>query len=154
MLALLRHRDQLAALRRYPEFIPAALQELLRYDSLVQLSTRIPGEDVVFGDARIPAGSLVFVSLGAANRDPLRFPDADRLDIFRSDKRHLAFSAGIHHCLGSPLALLEAQAALSAMIVQLDDLELEPEPGIIEWQPEIIFRGPRSLPVTFSPRTA
>lgn len=152
MLALLRHRDQLAALRAHPQLMPTAIQEFLRYDSPVQLSTRIPGEDVAFDGTTIPAGSLVFVSLGAANRDPRRFASADRLDVARSDNRHLAFSAGIHYCLGSALALLEAETAISAMIEQLDGLELASD--VVEWQPEIIFRGPRSLPVVFSPRAA
>jgi cytochrome P450 len=151
MLALLRHRDQLELLRAHPEVMDSAIQELLRYDSPVQLSTRVPKHEVSFGGKTIPAGSLLFVSLAAANRDSERFPDADRLDLRRGDNRHLAFSAGIHYCLGSALALLEGEVALGAVVNQLGELELE-EDGV-EWQKEIIFRGPRRLPVRFTQRS-
>jgi cytochrome P450 len=147
-LALLRNRAELERLRAQPALMPTAIQELLRYDSPVQLSTRIPCEDVVFGGQTIPAGSLVFLAIGAANRDPARFADADRLDISRADNRHLAFSGGIHYCLGAALALVEAESAIGAIVHELVDLELASD--TIEWQREIIFRGPRALPVRFA----
>jgi hypothetical protein len=152
ILALLRHPDQLALLRAQPALLPDAIQELLRYDSPVQLSTRVPSEDTSLHGKAIPAGSLVFVALGAANRDPERFADPDRLDITRSDNRHLAFSAGIHYCLGAALALVEGQAAIGAIVHGLDDIELVSNE--VEWQKEIIFRGPRSLPIAFTPAAA
>lgn len=102
----------------------------------------------MFGGQTIPAGSLVFLAIGAANRDPARFADADRLDLERADNRHLAFSGGIHYCLGAALALVEGEAAIGAIVQRLGHLELATE--TIEWQREIIFRGPRSLPVRFA----
>jgi len=148
ILALVQHRAQLDLLRARPELAPAAIQELLRYDSPVQLSTRVPSEDVVFGGQTIPAGSLVFLALGAANRDPARFADPDRLVLERPDNRHLAFSGGIHYCLGAALARVEGEAAIGAVVRRLGDLELATD--AIEWQREIIFRGPRALPVRFA----
>ena len=150
ILALIQHRAQLDLLRARPELVPAAIQELLRYDSPVQLSTRIPCEDMTFGGQTIPAGSLVFLAIGAANRDPARFADPDRLDLERPDNRHLAFSGGIHYCLGAALAVVEGEAAIGAIVRQVPDLELATEE--IEWQREIIFRGPRALPVRFAPQ--
>ncbi len=152
MLALLRNPEQLALLRARPELMDAAIQEMLRYDSPVQLSTRVPSEEVVIADKTIPAGSLVFVSLGSANRDPARFADADRFDIARGESRHLAFSAGIHYCLGSALAIAEGQVAFGEIVHGLAGLELEPQG--VTWQPEIIFRGPATLPVRFAPQGA
>ena len=148
ILALIRNPAQLELLRARPELAPAAIHELLRYDSPVQLSSRIPSEDMVFGGQTIPAGSLVFLAIGAANRDPARFADPDRLDLERPDNRHLAFSGGIHYCLGAALALVEGEAAISAVVQRLGHMALATD--TIEWQREIIFRGPRSLPVSFA----
>jgi cytochrome P450 len=148
MLALMSFPDQLAALRRAPDSVPDAIQELLRYDSPVQLSTRVPSEAIVVGGKTIGAGELVFLALGAANRDPDRFEDPDTLDLQREDNRHLAFSGGIHYCLGAALAQLEGDVAFRAILESFDELELQTE--AIEWQREVIFRGPRALPVTFT----
>ena len=151
MLALMAFPDQLAALRRAPDSVPEAIQELLRYDSPVQLRTRVPSEDIAVGGKTIGAGELVFVALGSANRDPDRFAAPDTLDLQRADNRHLAFSGGIHYCLGAALAMLEGEVAFRAILENFHDLELQTE--VIEWQREVIFRGPRALPVTFTARS-
>jgi cytochrome P450 len=149
MLALLRHPDQLALLRERPEIVSSAMDELLRYDSPVQLITRLSREEVSLRGRTIPAGSLVFLALGSANRDPDQFPDPDRLDLTRKDNRHIAFAPGTHFCLGAMLAHLEGQIAIGAIARSFVDIKLASD--AVELQSEIIFRGPQTLPVTFSP---
>ncbi|AKJ00841.1 hypothetical protein ATI61_112104 [Archangium gephyra] len=148
-LALLKNRGEMERLRQDPSLIRGAIDEMLRYDSPVQLNTRVPKKDVTLHGKTIPAGDLIYFSLGSANRDPTQFPDPDRFDITRREKGHLAFSGGIHYCLGAALALIEGQVAFSTLVREFPDLELVP--GEIDWQKEIIFRGPQTLPVTFSP---
>jgi cytochrome P450 len=108
-LALLENRDQLARLRRQPELTRRAVEELLRYDSPAQLVRRIARCDIALGGSRVRAGDQVLVVLGAANRDPGRHPDPDRLDLARNGPSHLAFGRGLHFCVGAGLARLEAQ---------------------------------------------
>jgi pimeloyl-[acyl-carrier protein] synthase len=102
VLALLNHPEEFAKLRSEPALLPAAVEELLRYDSPVQRTGRITDTDVELDGRKIPKGSLVVTAIGAANRDPAHFPDPDRLNITRRDNRHVAFGFGIHFCLGAP----------------------------------------------------
>jgi pimeloyl-[acyl-carrier protein] synthase len=146
-LALLRHPDQLQRLRGDPGLIGSAVEELLRYDGPVQRTARIPSEDVTIGRRTIPKGELVLPFIGAADRDPAQFPDPDRLDIGRADNRHIAFGWGIHFCLGAPLARLEGQIALGALVRRLPKLALATDRP--EHRPSLTLRGLTSLPVSF-----
>jgi cytochrome P450 len=123
-LALLRHPDQMRRLREEPTLLDNAIEELLRFDSPVQFTARVPKEDVELGGQRIAAGQQVMCVLGAANRDPAQFPDPDRLDVGREDMRHVAFGLGSHYCLGAPLARLEGAVAFSTMLRRFPDLHL------------------------------
>ncbi|MDC0712646.1 cytochrome P450 [Stigmatella sp. ncwal1] len=149
VLALLRNRDEFERLKQDPSLIRGAIDEILRYDSPVQLNTRVPKKDITLHGKTIPAGDLIYFSLGSANRDPSQFPEPDRFDITRKDNRHLAFSGGIHYCLGAALALIEGQIAISTLVREFPDMALVP--GTIDWQKEIIFRGPQTLPVLLNP---
>jgi cytochrome P450 len=146
-LALLRHPDQLQALRRSPRLIGSAIEELLRYDAPAQRTGRMPNTDVELGGKAIPKGALVLGLIGAANRDPAHFPDPDRLDLARADNRHLAFGWGIHFCLGAPLARAEAQAAIATLASRLPGLALAT--ATPEWREASALRGLKALPVTF-----
>lgn len=144
MIALLRHPDQLALLRREPERVPAAVEELLRYDSPVQLTSRIVLRDTLFRGHAFRCGQQIVLVIGAGNRDPDRFPDPDRLDVCREDVRPLSFGHGLHYCLGAQLARLEAQIALEALLTRLPELRFG---GEIEWGRNTVLRGPRALPL-------
>lgn len=148
LLALLRHPAEAEALRAAPGLAAAAVEEVLRYDGPTQAMVRVALEDITVHERRIRRGDRVFLLLNAANRDPRRFADPDRLDIRRPDNRHVAFGAGPHFCLGAPLARLEAQIALPALLTRLPGLSLEREAP--EWLPSLVFRGMRALPVTFT----
>jgi cytochrome P450 len=111
-LALLSNPDELQRLRDDPTLLNGAIDEILRFDSPVQLDSRVAREPVELRGKRIAPGQRVICLLGAANRDPQVFPDADRLDVGRSAVNYLAFGRGIHYCLGSPLARLEGRVAL------------------------------------------
>ena len=150
VLALLQHPDQLAALRADPTRLPAAVEEFVRYDGPALLAIRrFPREDVTIGDVTVPAGETVLLSLAAANRDPRRFPDADRFDLGRDAGGHLALGHGIHYCLGAPLARLETEIALAALLERLPDLQLDGDPGDLRWRPSLRARGLLTLPVTY-----
>ncbi len=143
LLALLRHPDQLERLRRDPSLGPSAVEELLRYDGPVHVTSRIATEDVEVAGTPVRKGEQVVVVLAAANRDPAVFPDPDRLDIGRRDNRHLTFSAGMHYCLGAALARLEGEVVIGALLRRFPHLELaEPEPTYRE---HFVLRGLRSL---------
>lgn len=147
--ALLRHPGQWRRLREDPRGLPAAVEELLRYDGPVQRVGRIALTDVELAGVRIPEGSLVLGFLGAANRDPAHFPDPDRLDVTRDQPRHLAFGYGAHYCLGAPLARLEAVITLGALLRRFPGLALEgPGPS---WRPSSTLRGLAALPVSLRP---
>ena len=148
LLALLRHPDQLERLRQEPELMETAIDELLRYDSPVQTDGRTALEDIEWNGELIKQGQQVFLLLGAANRDPAEFPDPDRLDISRGSKRHMSFGRGIHHCLGAPLARIEAQVALEKLLERYESLELAGEP---RFKDHIVLRGLRELPVDVTP---
>jgi cytochrome P450 len=114
-LALLQHPDQLDWLARHPDLCAGAVDELLRYDSPVQVASRIARNDLVLGGSRVRKGQQVLVVLGAANRDPARYPNPDRLDLTRTGTAHLAFGNGLHFCVGAGLARLEAQETFNRL---------------------------------------
>jgi cytochrome P450 len=144
VLALLRAPDQLNLLRRSPELVSGAVDELLRYDSPVQMTQRVATEDLELADHRVTAGDELLLVLGAANRDPSVFTEPNRLDVRRDARRHVAFGGGIHHCLGASLARLQGQVALSAVIARFSRLELVGRPIR---RPTFTLRGLESLPV-------
>ena len=146
-LALLRHPDQLRRLRENPGLIGTAVEELLRFDGPVQRTARIPSEDVVIDGRTIAKGEMVMPFIGAADRDPVQFPDPDRLDIGRSDNRHIAFGWGIHFCLGAPLARVEGQIAINALVQRLPKLTLATDTP--QFRQSLTLRGLASLPVQF-----
>jgi cytochrome P450 len=151
VLSLLEHPDQLALLRATPELLPSAIEEVLRYRSPFQWMTRATTRQVELHGQIIPAGKLVLPVMGAANRDPRQFPDANRLDIRRDPNPHIAFGHGIHACLGAPLARLEARIALGDFLERVDTFELASnEP----WEPRKALQvlGPTRLPIRFKAR--
>ena len=150
LYALLRHPAELARLEREPALLKSAIDEMLRWDSPVQATFRIPTEEVALGGQILPKGALVIAAIGAANRDPAVFPDPDRFDVGRADNRHLSFGFGVHFCLGAPLARLEGELVFSALLARLGKLELATEKP--SYRPNMILRGLTSLPVTFAPR--
>jgi cytochrome P450 len=146
-LALLRHPDQLNELRQTPALTAGAVEELLRYDSPVQKLERFATQDLELGGHRIRAGQRLWPMLGAANRDPLQFPDPDRLDLQRQPNSHLSFAHGIHFCVGAPLARLEAQIGFATLLRRFPKLELADDAP--RWRPILAHRGLESLPVAF-----
>ncbi|AXG82568.1 cytochrome P450 family protein [Streptomyces paludis] len=149
-LALLSHPDQLAALRADPGALGPAVEELARYDGPVPLAIRrFPTEDITVGGVGIPAGETVLLSLAAAHRDPRRFTDPDRLDIGRDASGHLALGHGIHYCLGAPLARMETETALTALLDRFPRLTLDAAPGELKWRPSMRARGLVALPVSY-----
>ena len=149
VLALLRHPDELERLRREPALIGSAIEELLRYESPSQHTARLAPEDTVLGGQPIRRRQAVIAVMAAANRDPERFPDPDRLDLARPDNRHLAFGWAAHFCFGAPLARLEGQIAMSTLLRRLAALRLETSP--LEWRTNLGLRGLTGLPITFTP---
>ena len=149
LLSLLRNPRELQLLRANSSLYPSAIEELLRYDSPIQYTSRLAPADVDLGGKSISKRQAVIAVVGAANHDPERFPDPDRLDITRQDNRHLAFGWASHFCFGAPLARLEGQIALSTMLRRLRNLALVP--GALVWRTNMGFRGLEALPVTFDP---
>ena len=151
VLALIEHPGELARLRRGPELLPSAIEEVLRFRSPGQIMFRAARRDVEVAGQVIPAGKLVMAVIGAANRDPRRFEDAARFDIGRDPNPHLAFGHGVHFCLGAPLSRLEARVALADLLARVDDLRLV---GDEPWEPRQAFHvhGPLRLPIRFRPR--
>lgn len=151
LLALLQHPAALARLGADPDGVPAALDELLRFDSAVSTATfRFTTEPVTLGGTDIPAGVPVLIALGAANRDPVRFPAPDRLDLDRDASAHLAFGHGIHRCVGAPLARAETEIALRALLTRFPGIRLAVPPDELTWRPTRLVRGLESLPVLAS----
>ena len=147
LLTLLRHPDELEKLRADLSLIPSAVEELLRYESPSQHTARLAPDDVELGGKHIRKRQAVIVVMGAANRDPERFPDPDRLDLARTDNRHVAFAWAAHFCFGAPLARLEGQIAFDTVLRRLPDLRLEPSPLV--WRENLGLRGLTALPVAF-----
>ncbi len=147
ILTLLRHPDQLEKLHSDLSLVPSAVEELLRYESPSQLTARLAPEDAVLGGKTIRKRQAVFAIMGAANRDPERFPDPDRLDICREDNRHMAFAWASHFCFGAPLARIEGQTAFATILRRMPNLNLKPGP--ITWRENLGLRGLTALPVTF-----
>jgi hypothetical protein len=146
-LALLRHPGELRRLRETPGLIASAVEELLRYDGPVQRTARIPSTDVTIGGRTIGKGEMVMPFIGAADRDPAQFTDPDRLDLARTDNRHIAFGWGMHFCLGAPLARVEGQIAIDALVRRLPKLELVTDEP--EYRQSLTLRGLKTLPVRF-----
>jgi cytochrome P450 len=142
--SLFRHPDQLAMLRADPSLLSTAVEELLRFDTPLPMFERWVLEDVEIGGVRVPMGSELGLLFGSANRDPAAFEDPDRLDLGRAENPHLSFGAGVHFCLGAPLARVELAVSLGTLLRRLPDLELASEP---EWKPTFILRGLRELRV-------
>ncbi|WP_414578851.1 cytochrome P450 [Anabaena sp. CCY 9402-a] len=147
ILALLRHPEQLEKLRQEPTIIQSAVEEILRYDSPVQYAQRIATEDVEIGGKLIKVGDKVVACLGAANRDPAQFIDPDRLNLTRSDNRHMAFIDGTHTCLGGALARLNSQIAINTFAQRFSYIELQTDQ--LDWRKNIALRGLKSLSVSF-----
>lgn len=151
VLSLLRHPDQLALLQTDPALLPGAVEEFLRHEGPVNIATlRFTTEPVRVGGVDIPADQFVLISLLAANRDQRRFADPDRLDITRPPSAHLAFGHGIHYCLGAPLARLEAQIAIGALLRRFPSLHLAAEPEHLRWRESTLMHGLHELPVRLS----
>jgi cytochrome P450 len=146
---LLAHRGEFEKLRADPKLIAGAVEELLRFESPVQWTSRQAKEDVEVGGIKIEAGESVLISLGAANRDPRQFADPDRLDVTRKDAhRHLAFSGGIHFCLGAALSRVEAQVGIGTLLRRLPNLKIDTEQPL-RWKSGSTIRTLESLPAAF-----
>jgi len=144
MRTLLAHPEAAAALRAQPERIPAAIEEMLRYDSPVQGIVRFATRDVEVGDKTIRKGDVLMGMTGAANRDPDQFPEPTAFDIDRGDTRHLAFGMGIHYCVGAPLARVEGAIAFRALLERWPSIEAA---GDVEMGGTFLIRGPVRLPL-------
>ncbi|MEV8509848.1 cytochrome P450 [Actinoplanes sp. NPDC051475] len=145
VVALLRNPEQLTLLRTDPGLAPSAVEELLRYDTPVQLISRVTWDDVEVAGVPVSGGERVVAYLGAGNRDPERFPEPDRLDLTRADNAPLSFGGGIHYCLGAPLARLEAQIALPALVDRFPKLDFAAAP---ERRDSLAIRGYTRLPIS------
>lgn len=145
---LLQHPDEMGLLRQDPSRIHASVEEFARYEGPALLAIRrFPTQDVTIGGVQIPEGETVLLSLSAANRDPDRFPDPDRLDLGRDAAGHLALGHGIHYCLGAPLARAETEIALAALLERFEELELTEKEA--RWRPSLRARGLLDLPVRY-----
>ena len=147
VLALLRNPGELERLRATPGLITNAVEELLRYDGPVQRTARVASAPATIGGRTIAKGEMVMPFIGAADRDPAQFPDPDRLDLTRADNRHIAFGWGIHFCLGAPLARVEGQIAIDALVRRLPRLELMTDEP--EYRQSLTLRGLKTLPIKF-----
>jgi cytochrome P450 len=147
MYAQLRHPDQMQRLLDQPELVNSAVEEMMRYDTPLQLFRRWVLEDMSYQGYRFKQGTELGLMFGAANHDPARFPNPHTFDIAREDNAHIAFGGGVHYCLGAPLARLELQIAIGTLLRRMPHLRLEgSEP---EYRPAYVIRGLKALPVTF-----
>ena len=147
LLTLLRHPAEMQRLRDDPELIPSAVEELLRYESPSQHTARLARTDVELGGRKIRKRDAVIAVMGAANRDPERFPDPDRLDLARTDNRHLAFGWAAHFCFGAALARIEGQVSFETILRRIPRLSLEQRP--LQWRTNLGLRGLVALPVRY-----
>ncbi|QRX90132.1 MULTISPECIES: cytochrome P450 [Streptomyces] len=143
VLTLLRHPEQLDRLRREPQLLPQAVEELLRYEPPVHMRERAPLADIEVAGTTIPAGTSVVLALASGNRDPKQFHEPDRFDPTRPDVEHLSFGSGIHLCFGGPLARIEADTALGALLPRLGAARLVQDPP--PYRQNAMLRGPRHL---------
>jgi cytochrome P450 len=148
VLSLLRNPSELKKLRSDLSLVPSAVEELLRYESPSQHTARLAPDDTVLGGKRISKRQAVIAVMAAGNRDPERFPDPDRLDITRTDNRHLAFGWAAHFCFGAALARIEGQTAFELMLRRLGNWQLEPGPLV--WRTNLGLRGLTRLPISFN----
>jgi pimeloyl-[acyl-carrier protein] synthase len=149
MLTLLRNPAVLERLRADSSLMPSAVEELLRYESPSQHTARLAPEDVEMGGKHIRKRQAVIAVMGAANRDPERFPEPDRLDIDRKDNRHVAFGWAAHFCFGAALARMEGQIAFETILRRLPSLTLDTSIPL-EWRHNLGLRGLTRLPITFA----
>jgi len=147
ILSLLRNPDQLVRLRSNLDIMPAAVEELLRYESPSQHTARLAPDDVTLGGKQIRKRQAVIAVMAAGNRDPERFPDPDRLDFDRPDNRHLAFGWAAHFCFGAPLARLEGHIAFETILRRFPVIELTGEKLV--WRENLGLRGLKSFPLTY-----
>lgn len=148
VLSLLRNPDQLELLRANPSLVPSAVEELLRYESPSQHTGRLAPEDTEIGGKQIRKRQAVMAVMAAANRDPERFPDPDRLDITRTDNRHVAFGWGAHFCFGAALARIEGQITFEELLRWFPEWAFEPGP--LHWRTNLGLRGLTALPIKFT----
>jgi len=150
MLCFLESPGELARLQASPELLPTAIEEVLRYRSPVQAMFRVARRDIPMHGQVIPAGALVVPMVGAANRDPLQFPDPGRFDVARDPNPHIAFGHGIHFCIGAPLSRLEARVAFPDLLARLENVRLASDEP---WEPRqaLHVHGPTRLPIRFEP---
>jgi cytochrome P450 len=148
LLALHRQPDQWERLKSDQSLIANAIDELLRFDSSVQITGRVTTTEVEVGGVMLPASESVVMLLGAANRDPAQYADPDTLDVGRQNIRPLSFGGGIHHCLGAQLARLEAELVFTALIERLPNLKL-PEKDAPAWRRSFTLRGLSKLPAVW-----
>jgi cytochrome P450 len=148
---LLTNPNQMALLKERPELLPTAVEELLRFTPL-SVSAAFPRyarTEVKLSDGAVAEGQPVLISTNAANRDPTVFEDPDRLDITRAATNHLGFGYGAHHCVGAPLARMDLQVALGLLLDRLPGMRLAVDPDDVSWKPNLLFRGPTELPITW-----
>jgi cytochrome P450 len=148
LLALHRAPDQWRRLKDDPSLIPNAVEELLRFDSSVQMTGRVTNTELEIGGVTLPPNESVIMLLGAANRDPAHFADPDKLDVGRQNVRPMSFGGGIHHCLGAQLARLEAELVFTALVERLPTLDL-PEKEAPAWRRTFTLRGLHKLPAVW-----
>jgi cytochrome P450 len=149
LLLLAQHPDQRARLVENPDEIPQAIEEVLRYETIVQHLVKRPTKDVELHGTAIPEGARVLLLYGSANRDDREFEDPDRFDITRKIRGIASFGGGIHRCIGAPLARLEAKIALETLLPRMPDYVVA---GPYEWSQRVNFRGLRKLPLTWTPQ--
>ncbi|MEU4393746.1 cytochrome P450 [Kribbella sp. NPDC023855] len=150
--ALLQNPHLLDKLRADPDALPNAVEELLRFDSPVDITAwRYATEAVQVGDVTISSGDPVLISLCAANRDPAAFAGPDRVDVNRQPTKHLAFGFGTHYCLGAPLARLQGEVAFAAVLPRFHDMGFSTDPEELRWRSGLLRRGLEHLPVSFRP---
>lgn len=149
MMVLLQNPDALEALKQDPSRTPAAIEEMLRFDSPCQMIRRVATQNIQFNDTLIREGEMVWLHLGAANRDQAHCPSPDKLDISRRSPGHLGYGASIHYCLGAALSRVETEIAINTILRRLPDVRLETDQ--LEWHPDPTARALIALPVLFTP---
>jgi cytochrome P450 len=147
MLALTRYPEELERLHSAPELMPSAIEEMLRYDGPVQSTVRHIRQDMEIAGTKVAAGTLIFVLLAAADRDPAKFKDPDRFDIARSPNDHLAFGEGIHFCLGAPLARMEGEIAIGLLLERFKRIRPAMPEAPLKYKGSYFLRGLASLPL-------